>query len=59
MTQAQPPRLLDTVRHTGCLKHLSHQTENADVNYLHRFIIFYDKRHPKEMGAEETRAFLK
>ncbi|MDQ3653282.1 MAG: phage integrase N-terminal SAM-like domain-containing protein [Acidobacteriota bacterium] len=47
------------MRHTARVKHLSRKTENAHVNYIRRLIICHEKRHPKEMGAEETRAFLK
>jgi integron integrase len=28
------------------------------VAYIRRFILFHDKRHPKEMGADEIRSFL-
>ncbi len=54
----EKPRLLDAVRQTTRLKHLSSSTEQAYVNYIRRFILFHDKRHPKEMGADEVRAFL-
>lgn len=40
------------------LKHLSLRTEEAYVSWVKRFILFHDKRHPAEMGAEEIRAFL-
>jgi integrase len=40
------------------LKHMSLRTENAYVSWVKRFILFHDKRHPADMGADEIRAFL-
>lgn len=40
------------------LRHYSIRTEEAYVDWARRFILFHDKRHPKEMGAEEVRDFL-
>ena len=40
------------------LKHMSLRTEQAHVSWVKRFILFHDKRHPAEMGADEIRAFL-
>jgi integron integrase len=54
----QQPKLLDQVRNTIRLRHLSHRTEEAYIYYIKRYIIFHNKRHPKEMGAEEIQAFL-
>jgi len=52
------PRLLDRVRHAARLRHMSPRTEDAYVAWIRRFILFHDKRHPKEMGALEVVAFL-
>ena len=52
------PKLVEQVRQTARLRHLSRKTENTYVAYIRRFILFHDKRHPAEMGAEEIRAFL-
>lgn len=52
------PKLLDVTRDVARLKHLSHHTEQTYVNYIRRFILFHHKRHPRDMGAEEVRAFL-
>jgi integron integrase len=46
------------VRHTARLRHLSRRTEQAYVAWIRRFILFHDKRHPKEMGAPEVVDFL-
>lgn len=53
-----PPRLLDRVRQAARLRHLSHRTETAYVGWIRRFILFHDKRHPRDMGAPEVVAFL-
>jgi integron integrase len=54
----QSKKLLDQVRDILRLKHYSIRTEEAYVNWIRRFILFHDKRHPKEMGASEIEAFL-
>ena len=51
-------RLLDQMRNVMRLKHMSLRTEEAYVSWVRRFILFHDKRHPAEMGADEIRAFL-
>ena len=60
MMPATPPkvRLLDEVRAQCRLGHYSGRTEEAYVGWIRRFIIFHAKRHPREMGAGEVRAFL-
>jgi integron integrase len=50
--------LLDQVRIVLRLKHMSLRTEDTYVAWIRRFILFHRKRHPKEMGAPEIRAFL-
>lgn len=52
------PKLLDQVRDAMRLRHMSYRTEEADVNWIRRFIFFHNRRHPKDMGANEIRAFL-
>src|SRR5437868_6495402 len=54
----QRPRLLDEVRSALRLRHYSRRTERAYVGWIRRFILFHDKRHPREMGAEEVTRFL-
>ena len=54
----QPPRLLDRVRETLRSGHYSPRTESAYVDWIRRFILFHDKRHPDEMGELEVTAFL-
>ena len=52
------PTLLDQVRHVLRVRHYSYQTEKTYVHWIKRFILFYGKRHPQEMGQEEVEQFL-
>ncbi len=58
MAPPKPPRLLDQVREVARLKHFSLSTEKSYVHYIRDFILFHNKRHPKDMGASEIRAYL-
>ena len=40
------------------MRHYSYRTEEAYVDWVRRFILFHQKRHPESMGEEEIRAFL-
>ncbi len=55
---AGKPRLLDQVREQIRVRHYSIRTEQAYVDWCRRFILWNDKRHPREMGATEVEAFL-
>jgi len=55
---ANKPKLLDQVRAAIRIKHYSHRTEEAYVHWAKRFILFHNKRHPREMGAAEINQFL-
>jgi integron integrase len=54
----QKPKLLDQVRYAIRTKHYSIRTEEAYVQWIRRFILFHNKRHPKDMGAKEVSQFL-
>lgn len=56
MTQKR--KLLDRVRDAVRLKNYSYRTEKAYVNWVKRYILFHQKRHPEEMGRDEIEAFL-
>ncbi len=58
MLDTPPPKLLDQVRQAIRTKHYSIRTEEAYVNWIKRFILFHQKRHPAQMGAGEIEAFL-
>lgn len=53
-----PPKLLDRVRIAVRLKHYSRRTEKAYVDWIRRYIVFHQKKHPSTMGATELVAFL-
>ena len=54
----KPPKLLDQVRHRIRVKHYSIRTEDAYADWAKRFILYHQKRHPKDMGVKEVEAFL-
>ena len=62
MTESDRPRpaqrLLDRVSAAIRVRHYSRRTEKAYKSWIRRFVLFHDKRHPGEMGAEEVTAFL-
>jgi integron integrase len=39
-------------------KQFSHRTESSYWHWIKGFILFHQKRHPREMGAAEVRAYL-
>jgi integron integrase len=51
-------KLLDQVRITARLRHLSLRTERAYVQHIKRFILFHNKRHPRELSAAHIREYL-
>lgn len=57
-TENTPPKLLDQVRERIRVKHYSIRTEKQYVQWIKRFILYHDKRHPQEMGMAEVEAFL-
>lgn len=55
----QPPKkLLQQASDKLRIKHYSIRTEKSYVSWMRRYILFHDKRHPKEMGRNEIEAFL-
>ncbi|MEY2483579.1 MAG: hypothetical protein QOK24_2107 [Verrucomicrobiota bacterium] len=52
------PKLLDRVRWHLRVKRYSIRTEKVYVDWIKRFIVFHDKRHPGDLGEEEIAAFL-
>lgn len=55
---SESPNLLDRMRAEIRVRHYSIRTEEAYVDWARRFILFHEKRHPKEMGADEVQQFL-
>ena len=54
----RPRKLLEQVSDALQVKHYSYQTEKSYLLWIRRYILFHNKRHPKEMGGEEINAFL-
>ena len=52
------PKLLAVVRDRTRARHFSYRTEQAYVGWIKRFVLYYGKRHPSEMGAAEVEGFL-
>jgi integron integrase len=50
--------LLERIRARVRGKHYSIRTEDVYVDWVRRFILHFDSRHPKEMGAPEVEQFL-
>ncbi len=55
---SKAPKLLDRVRETLRVNHYSYRTEQTYLDWIKRFIIFHNKRPPKEMGAAEVQGFI-
>jgi integron integrase len=58
LPSSKPPKLLDRVRATMRLNRYSPRTEQVYIDWIKRYIRFHGVRHPKEMGADEVKAFL-
>jgi integron integrase len=57
-TERPSSPFLDSLRSAIRARHCSIRTEQAYVDWTRRFIVFHGKRHPRDMGAVEVRAFL-
>jgi integron integrase len=58
-----PPRphgrkLLEQVSDAIRIKHYSPRTEKTYIEWIRRYILFHNKRHPKDMGPDEIQAFI-
>jgi integron integrase len=54
----KPKKLLDQVRDVIRRKHFSIRTEQAYTDWIRRFILYHEKRHPREMAEAEVVDFL-
>jgi integron integrase len=52
------PKLLDQMREVLRVGHYALATEEAYVDWVKRYILFHNKRHPAAMGAPEVTRFL-
>ncbi len=46
-------KLLDEVRNSLRTQNYSYRTEKTYVNWIRKFILFHNMRHPREMGEKE------
>jgi len=51
-------KLLEQLSDALRTRHYSYRTEQAYLDWVRRYVLFHQKRHPTTMGAEEIRAFL-
>ena len=52
------PKLLERVREVLRVRHYSIRTEGAYLDWIRRFILFHNKRHPADMAELEVTEFL-
>lgn len=58
ISKLQKPKLLDQVRFAVRTKHYSYRTEKTYVQWIRRFILFHNKRHPVEMDETEIGQYI-
>ena len=51
-------KLLDEVRDKMTTRHYSQSTVDSYVGWMRRYILFNNKRHPKDMRERDVEAFL-
>ena len=51
-------KLLDLVRDKIRFKHYSYSTERTYVHWIKHYILFHNKKHPKDMGKMEIELYL-
>ncbi|HEX7173691.1 MAG TPA: phage integrase N-terminal SAM-like domain-containing protein [Pyrinomonadaceae bacterium] len=51
-------QLLDRVRGAVRARHYSIRTEEAYLRWIREYILFFNKRHPSELGAPEVGAVV-
>ena len=51
-------RFLEQCREVMQFKRFALRTQDSYLQWIRRYIVFHGKRHPREMGAGEVRAFL-
>ena len=52
------PGLLAVAREKMRTRHLALRTEQAYLQWLRRYVVFHNRRHPRELGAPEVGQFL-
>ena len=57
-TALRPPKLLERMRIDLCTLHYSSRTEQSYLDWVRRFVLYHNKRHPQEMSAQKIEEFL-
>lgn len=57
-SQPKAKKLLEQVSDAIKVKHYSPRTGETCTYWIRQFILFHNKRHPKEMGAPEVQVFM-
>ncbi len=52
------PKLFEQVRHTLRRRNYALRTQKIYVNWIKRFILFHNKKHPRDMNTTEIEQFL-
>jgi len=52
------PKLLDQVRHRLRYRHYALATERTYLHWIRRYILFHNKRHPKDLDGQSVSDFL-
>jgi Phage integrase, N-terminal SAM-like domain len=58
MDATKPKTLLDRARDTLRIRHSACRTEESYVQWIHCYILFHNKRYPKDIAEPEVEAFL-
>ena len=56
--EPEKPRLLDQVRNAIRLKHYSIRTEQSDIDWIRRYILFHNKKRPADLDEGHISSFL-
>jgi integron integrase len=51
-------QLLERVREAVRTRHYSIRTEESYIRWIREYILFFDRRHPSELGTKEVSAFV-
>ena len=51
-------QVLEEARRVARLRQLSRRTEESYLHSIREFIYFHNRRHPRQLGAPEVRAYL-
>lgn len=52
------PKLLDRVRNSLRQRNYAYSTEQSYTNWIRRYILFHNKKHPRQLGEKEIEEFL-